>query len=84
MTRLLTAALLAITMAVSAAAGPHRLNPKPKRKPYTGGPVVISELVKTPSGYKLKHRVYAIPPWLSTPYRYNYRYYYRPGSTFKR
>jgi hypothetical protein len=79
----LTALALVIIMGVAASAGPHRLNPKPKRTPYTGGPVVISKLVKTKSGYKLKHYVYTVPPWVSTPYKYNYRYN-RSRSSFSR
>jgi len=76
--RLLTVTALVITMGVGASAATWKLNPKPKKSRYRGGPVVISELVKTKNGYKLKHHVYATPPWLTTPYRYNYR----RGSTY--
>ena len=80
----LTAIVLVIIMGVVAsAASTHRLNPKPKKYVYRGGPVVISELKKTKKGYKLYHRVYTVPPWISTPYKYNYRYN-RSRSSFSR
>ena len=69
--RFLTSLALVFIMAAAVSAGPHRLNPKPKKKVYRGGPVVISELVKTRNG-----------SMINTPSRS--AQYNRRGSSFSR